>query len=187
VRPRPRARAADSPAEQEITGDVLLELDANLLKSELGIAAFGKRVRIANAISELKRPPSVSYSDRGPPPIAVPGPGAGAGGSLATPASHAQSFGSNGYSDGGPLSASFGPGNGSGNGTGRPGGHFHRRNVSDVSGSVASSVRWGTNGGESTADPTTVSDGASYVGLGFALSPRVSRAGLARERVLTGA
>jgi SAM domain (Sterile alpha motif) len=49
--------------EQEITGDVLLELDVNLLKTEIGIAAFGKRVRIANAISELRRPPSISYSD----------------------------------------------------------------------------------------------------------------------------
>ena len=46
-------------SEQEITGDVLLELDANVLKSEIGIAAFGKRVRIMNAISELRRPPSV--------------------------------------------------------------------------------------------------------------------------------
>ncbi|PIL37615.1 hypothetical protein GSI_01309 [Ganoderma sinense ZZ0214-1] len=43
--------------EQEITGDVLLELDANILKSEIGIAAFGKRVRIINAITELRRPP----------------------------------------------------------------------------------------------------------------------------------
>jgi hypothetical protein len=50
-------------AEQEITGDVLLELDANLLKTELGIMAFGKRVRISNAIAELRRPPSISYSD----------------------------------------------------------------------------------------------------------------------------
>jgi SAM domain (Sterile alpha motif) len=49
--------------EQEITGDVLLELDVNLLKTEFGIAAYGKRVRIANAISELRRPPSISYSD----------------------------------------------------------------------------------------------------------------------------
>lgn len=49
--------------EQEITGDVLLELDANLLKTEIGIMAFGKRVRISNAIAELRRPPSLSYSD----------------------------------------------------------------------------------------------------------------------------
>ena len=49
--------------EHEITGDVLLELDVNLLKTDIGIAALGKRMRIANAISELRRPPSVSYSD----------------------------------------------------------------------------------------------------------------------------
>ncbi|TFK69427.1 hypothetical protein BDN72DRAFT_614262 [Pluteus cervinus] len=54
----------DKFIEQEISGDVLLELDANLLKSEIGIMAFGKRVRIANAISDLKRPPSITYSDR---------------------------------------------------------------------------------------------------------------------------
>ena len=49
--------------EQEITGDVLLDLDVNLLKSEIGIPAFGKRMRIANAITDLRRPPSVIYSD----------------------------------------------------------------------------------------------------------------------------
>lgn len=41
-------------AEQDITGDVLLELDLELLKTEIGIVAFGKRKRIANAITELK-------------------------------------------------------------------------------------------------------------------------------------
>ncbi|OSX59554.1 hypothetical protein POSPLADRAFT_1089639, partial [Postia placenta MAD-698-R-SB12] len=41
--------------EQEITGDVLLELDANVLKTEIGIVAFGKRARIVNAIAELRR------------------------------------------------------------------------------------------------------------------------------------
>ena len=49
--------------EQEISGDVLLELDVNLLKSEIGIMAFGKRTRIANAITDLRRPPSIEYSD----------------------------------------------------------------------------------------------------------------------------
>lgn len=43
-------------AEQDITGDVLLELDLDLLKTEIGITAFGKRKRIANAIKELKNP-----------------------------------------------------------------------------------------------------------------------------------
>lgn len=44
-------------AEQDITGDVLLELDVDLLKTEIGIVAFGKRKRIANAITELKNSP----------------------------------------------------------------------------------------------------------------------------------
>ncbi|KAG0697293.1 hypothetical protein DFH29DRAFT_1003838 [Suillus ampliporus] len=52
--------------EQEITGDVLLELDINLLKAEIGIAAFGKRMRIANAIVELRRPPSIIFPDQSP-------------------------------------------------------------------------------------------------------------------------
>ncbi|KAI0340826.1 hypothetical protein BDW22DRAFT_1359658 [Trametopsis cervina] len=49
--------------EQEITGDVLLELDHNVLKVEFGIMAYGKRQRILNAIAELRRPPSFSESD----------------------------------------------------------------------------------------------------------------------------
>jgi hypothetical protein len=44
--------------EHDISGDLLLELDANLLK-ELDIPQFGKRLRIAQAISELRRPASV--------------------------------------------------------------------------------------------------------------------------------
>ncbi|RDB20024.1 hypothetical protein Hypma_013044 [Hypsizygus marmoreus] len=54
----------DKFTEQEITGDVLLELDVNLLKIEIGIMAFGKRMRIANAITDLRRPPSIIYSDQ---------------------------------------------------------------------------------------------------------------------------
>ncbi|KAG2343720.1 hypothetical protein BDR05DRAFT_962839 [Suillus weaverae] len=53
----------DKFIEQEITGDVLLELDINLLKAEIGIVAFGKRMRIANAIAELRRPPSIIFPD----------------------------------------------------------------------------------------------------------------------------
>ncbi|KAG6334334.1 hypothetical protein ID866_4758 [Astraeus odoratus] len=53
----------DKFVEQEITGDVLLELDVNLLKAEIGITAFGKRMRIANAIAELRRPPPSSIPD----------------------------------------------------------------------------------------------------------------------------
>ncbi|KAF9534654.1 hypothetical protein CPB83DRAFT_802726 [Crepidotus variabilis] len=51
----------DKFAEQEITGDVLLELDANVLKSEIGIMAYGKRIRIANSIADLRRPPSFEF------------------------------------------------------------------------------------------------------------------------------
>lgn len=50
--------------EQEITGDVLLELDVGVLKSEIGIVAYGKRIRIANAIAELRRPPSDLSSEQ---------------------------------------------------------------------------------------------------------------------------
>jgi SAM domain (Sterile alpha motif) len=54
----------DKFIEQEITGDVLLELDVGVLKSEIGIVAYGKRIRIANAISELRRPPSIMSSEQ---------------------------------------------------------------------------------------------------------------------------
>ncbi|KAL7422543.1 hypothetical protein Q5752_003191 [Cryptotrichosporon argae] len=43
--------------EHDISGDLLLELDANLLK-ELDIPQFGKRMRVAQAIAELRRPAS---------------------------------------------------------------------------------------------------------------------------------
>lgn len=52
-------------AEQDITGDVLLELNLELLKTEIGIIAFGKRKRISNAIAELRRPavPQTPHSE----------------------------------------------------------------------------------------------------------------------------
>ena len=53
----------DKFTEQEISGDVLLELDATVLKDEIGIVQFGKRMRIANAIQDLQRPPSVVSSE----------------------------------------------------------------------------------------------------------------------------
>ncbi|KAG6373739.1 hypothetical protein JVT61DRAFT_5879 [Boletus reticuloceps] len=56
----------DKFIEQEITGDVLLELDINLLKVEIGIVAFGKRMRIANAIAEIRFPPSIVLTDHQP-------------------------------------------------------------------------------------------------------------------------
>lgn len=52
----------DKFAEQEITGDVLLELDLAILKSEIGIVAYGKRIRIVNAIADLRHPPSILSS-----------------------------------------------------------------------------------------------------------------------------
>jgi len=41
--------------EQEIAGDALLNLDVNKLKTEIGIVAYGKRVRIESAIAECRR------------------------------------------------------------------------------------------------------------------------------------
>ena len=41
--------------EQEIAGDALLDLDVNKLKTEIGIVAYGKRVRIESAIAECRR------------------------------------------------------------------------------------------------------------------------------------
>lgn len=50
--------------EHEISGDVLLELDSNILKTELEIHAFGKRTRIVKEIAELRRPPSITSSEQ---------------------------------------------------------------------------------------------------------------------------
>jgi hypothetical protein len=41
--------------EEEIAGDALLDLDVSKLKTEVGIIAYGKRVRIHSAISECRR------------------------------------------------------------------------------------------------------------------------------------
>lgn len=41
-------------AEHEISGDVLMEMDVNILK-EIDIIAFGKRFQVANAIKDLKK------------------------------------------------------------------------------------------------------------------------------------
>ena len=59
--------------EHEITGDVLLELDVSILKEEMGITAFGKRMRIANAIVELKRPASFTSEQQAPSQISHSG------------------------------------------------------------------------------------------------------------------
>ncbi|KAH8822158.1 hypothetical protein DL96DRAFT_1450904, partial [Flagelloscypha sp. PMI_526] len=39
----------------DITGDVLLALDERMLKEELGVMELGKRVRLINAIGELRK------------------------------------------------------------------------------------------------------------------------------------
>lgn len=54
--------------EHEITGDLLLDLDVNLLK-ELDIPQFGKRLRIAQAIAEIRRPASVVSGTSQAPPL----------------------------------------------------------------------------------------------------------------------
>ena len=47
--------------EQETTGDALLNLNATSLKTEIGIDAYGKRFRIANAIDDLRRVATVRF------------------------------------------------------------------------------------------------------------------------------
>ena len=49
--------------DNEITGEVLLKLDVDLLKSEIGITAFGKRTHIMNSIADLQQLTSVICSD----------------------------------------------------------------------------------------------------------------------------
>jgi hypothetical protein len=51
----------DTFIEQEITGGALLSLNATSLKTEIGIDAYGKRFRIANAIDDLRRAASVRF------------------------------------------------------------------------------------------------------------------------------
>ncbi|KAG9122091.1 hypothetical protein FRC07_001676 [Ceratobasidium sp. 392] len=41
--------------ENDITRDVLLDLDAAELKDKIGITVFGKRTRLLNAIADLKQ------------------------------------------------------------------------------------------------------------------------------------
>lgn len=72
--------------EHEITGDVLLELDVNLLK-ELEIPQFGKRVKIANAIAELRRPQSAMSGAGVSRGVSIGGPISPAGTAQSYPAS----------------------------------------------------------------------------------------------------
>ncbi|TYJ58064.1 hypothetical protein B9479_001159 [Cryptococcus floricola] len=93
----------DKFKEHEISGDILLELDANLLK-ELDIPAFGKRMRIAAAISELRRPSStVSSHSQQLSPSGLPGQG-GYGGSSRGMSAPPSSLGYQGYPSTPPLS-----------------------------------------------------------------------------------
>ncbi|KIJ95518.1 hypothetical protein K443DRAFT_682969 [Laccaria amethystina LaAM-08-1] len=52
----------DKFVAHEITGDVLLKLDVDLLKTEVGVVGFGKLMCIANAITDLRWPASRVYS-----------------------------------------------------------------------------------------------------------------------------
>ncbi|CCM05538.1 uncharacterized protein FIBRA_07764 [Fibroporia radiculosa] len=81
----------DKFIEQEITGDVLLELDANVLKTEIGIVAFGKRARIVNAITELRRPSSI-FESPSHTPARVMTPRSQTGNSLPYSHSHSASM-----------------------------------------------------------------------------------------------
>lgn len=62
----------DKFVEHEITGDVLLTLDVDLLKMEVGVMGFGKLMCIANAITDLRWPPSRVYSDHPKDPSLFP-------------------------------------------------------------------------------------------------------------------
>jgi hypothetical protein len=53
----------DKFVEQEVRGDVLLELQMGVLKSEIGIVGYGTRIRIMNAILELRRLSSALSSE----------------------------------------------------------------------------------------------------------------------------
>ncbi|WVQ71946.1 hypothetical protein IAR50_001488 [Cryptococcus sp. DSM 104548] len=93
----------DKFREHEISGDILLELDANLLK-ELDIPAFGKRMRIAAAISELRRPSSLASShSQQLSPSGLPGPG-GYGGASRGMSAPPSSLGYQNYPGTPPLS-----------------------------------------------------------------------------------
>lgn len=48
--------------EQEAAGDALLSLDITKLKNEIGIFAYGKRIRIASAIADLRRTANIMFS-----------------------------------------------------------------------------------------------------------------------------
>ena len=142
--------------EHEISGDVLLEMDINILK-EIDITAFGKRFQVANGIKELRA--------RVPGLAAVPG--------LAQPTSPAEGLGSPALIAPGAGNASgtpsFSPFNaGSNNGSNADGRSLSARmaeNSLDQS-FAPSSSRPGSFGGERDRDsfggPATGFAGASF-------------------------
>lgn len=99
--------------EHEISGDVLLEMDINILK-EIDILAFGKRFQVANGIKELRAQKPVAVTTPG---VAQPAPtdslgspaiiASGAGSATGTPTYSPYNTGSNNGSnaDGRSLSA----------------------------------------------------------------------------------
>ncbi|MCO5589695.1 hypothetical protein L7F22_043663 [Adiantum nelumboides] len=52
-------------AEHEISGDVLMEMDVNILK-EIEISAFGKRFQVANAIKDMKKSLAIGGAEQSP-------------------------------------------------------------------------------------------------------------------------
>ncbi|EIE80009.1 hypothetical protein G6F46_011652 [Rhizopus delemar] len=74
--------------DQEITGDILLELNIDALK-ELGINTFGKRYKIMQAITALKESTTESKLHSPPPP--APNPSLSTGAILHRPTSRASS------------------------------------------------------------------------------------------------
>ncbi|KAH9983045.1 hypothetical protein BJV74DRAFT_852226 [Russula compacta] len=63
--------------EQEAAGDALLSLDVTKLKNEIGIIAYGKRIRIASAIADLRRTANLMFSSAKQPTRPKPSSHAG--------------------------------------------------------------------------------------------------------------
>lgn len=155
--------------EQEISGDVLLELDVNLLKSEIGIVAFGKRKRIANAITDLRRPPSIEYSDHQLPFTQLHHSNSLTRSNSRTQSQSRSLPGMTPTSTVGHVhwNAFGGPGAGH---DGQQSGHLQDSPVNINDDKAAGSVRVGL-GNDTAADFTAGMSAVAGVGLGIALSP----------------
>lgn len=151
--------------EQEITGDVLLELDANVLKTEIGILAYGKRIRIANAIAELRRPPSIEFSDHfgsnNPSPLHTQSLFGGLSGAGMAPTTHSRSQSQSQSHHSFPAST--------------PGTHFkhrHSQSVQSSSGvSVGQQPQVNGNDAHSVYNALEANARSATVGLGIDLTP----------------